>query len=241
MLVEVCGAARYHPPHDRGTGARAGTREEIIKLNAWDRLGGLLFRARGVTPVVLVLVVVLWPTTGGLSLERGAVALALVAGGEWYRMRAVGVAGKCTRTRGSNVKELVTSGPFARVRNPLYIGNFVLTYGLVVLSKVDWLLWAFPLAFFFQYAAIVAWEESVLAETFGEEYERYTREVPAWLPSTKAYSHPSGHVYRGGIAWRSERDSLRAVVALAAVLVLKHFVFHDAVSRLIGSLVGPTG
>jgi protein-S-isoprenylcysteine O-methyltransferase Ste14 len=181
---------------------------------------------------VLVLVVVLWPTPGGLTVVRGVAALALVAAGEWCRMRAVGVAGKCTRTRGSNVRELVTSGPFAHVRNPLYIGNFVLTYGLVVLSKVDWLLWAFPLAFFFQYAAIVAWEERVLAESFGQEYERYREEVPAWVPSPRAYSSPSGHAFRREIALRSERDSLRAVSVLAAVILLKHFVFHGAISSL---------
>jgi len=186
-----------------------------------------------VTPVVLIALVVLWPTGPGISIARAAAAAALVVSGELYRLRAVGVAGKCTRTRGSRVRELVTSGPFARVRNPLYIGNFVLTYGLVVLSKVDWLLWAFPLAFFFQYAAIVAWEESVLRRTFGAQYEHYRGEVRAWLPSLRRYSRPSGHAFRREIALRSERDSLRAIAILVALLVLKHMLLRDMVSSLL--------
>ncbi len=237
MRVELGGTTLYHPALGRSLDVEGGEHD----LSAWARFGGVLFRVRSVTPVLLVLVVIVWPTTGGLSPWRAVVALALVVGGEWYRMRAVGVAGKCTRTRGSNVKELVTSGPFAHVRNPLYIGNFLLAYGLVVLSKVDWLLWVFPLAFFFQYSAIVAWEEAVLRQTFGEEYERYRREVPAWLPTPRAYSDPSTHVYKREIAVRSERDSLRAVIVIAAILVLKHFVFHDAMSKMLVALVGPTG
>jgi protein-S-isoprenylcysteine O-methyltransferase Ste14 len=207
--------------------------EAQIDNTAWERLGGALFRARSVTPVVLIAIVVLWPTSPGMTVTRAAVAMALVVLGELYRLRAVGVAGKSTRTRGSKVKELVTSGPFARVRNPLYIGNFVLTYGLVVLSKVDWLLWAFPLAFFFQYAAIVAWEESVLRRTFGAEYEHYRGEVRAWIPSLRRYSRPSGHSFRREIALRSERDSLRAIAVLGALLVLKHLLLRDVVSWLL--------
>ncbi|MBD3348268.1 MAG: hypothetical protein GF400_03600 [Candidatus Eisenbacteria bacterium] len=225
---------RAQAPRSR-SGARIVQQSRTAATTPWERLGGFLFRARSATPVILLLVVVFWPTGGGLSFRRGALAAALIIGGEWYRIRAVGVAGKCTRTRGSNVKELVTAGPFARVRNPLYIGNFVLTYGLVVLSKVDWLLWVFPLAFFLQYAAIVAWEERVLSESFGEEYEHYRAHVPAWLPSGRVYPSPSHHGYRKEIALRSERDSLRAVLLLVAVLLLKHFVFHEAIRSLVSA------
>ena len=180
----------------------------------------------------------LWPTEGGLTPLRTALSAALMLAGEWYRLIAVGVAGKCTRTRGRNVKELVTSGPFAHVRNPLYVGNFILSYGLVVMSKVDWLLWAFPVAFFLQYAAIVAWEERILGETFGREYERYRAEVPAWIPTPRAFSTPSGHTFRREIALRSERDSLRAMVIIVAFLLAKHYYLHAPIGRLVRALTG---
>lgn len=226
---------------DGEAGGQNGRPRDDLDLTTWQTIGGLLFRARSATPVALVVVVALWPTPGGLSPWRAAIAAALLAAGELYRFRAVGFAGKCTRTRGSNVKELVTSGPFARVRNPLYLGNFVLTYGVVVLSKVEWLVWAFPVVFFLQYSAIVAWEERVLSGTFGTEYEDYRREVPAWLPSRHTYGRPSAHRFRRDAAVRSERDSLRAVAIIAAALVLKHFVFHEAVAGLVSGAARAIG
>ena len=217
---------------------RGGDRTE---LTPWEKLGGAFFRARSATPVVLIAVAVLWPTPGGLSLWRAAAAAVLIAAGEICRFAAVGVAGKCTRTRGANVKELVTDGPFARVRNPLYVGNFILAYGLVVLSKVTWLLWAFPAAFFLQYAAIVAWEERVLSGSFGAAYEDYRREVPAWIPSRRPFARPSAHAFRRDIAWRSERDSLRAIAIVATALVLKHLVLHRPLAAMLSGIAGALG
>lgn len=73
---------------------------------------------------------------GGIQPWLLIVSLALTVGEELHRFRAVDVAGKRTRTRGRKIKELVAAGPFAHVRSPLYIGNFILTYGLVVLSRI---------------------------------------------------------------------------------------------------------
>jgi len=203
------------------------------KLSAWDRLGRALFRARGLTPIALLLIVILWPTGEGLSPPRLCVAVALMVAGETARLCAVGTAGKCTRTRGDNVAELVTSGPFARVRNPLYVGNFLLSYGLVALSRVGWLLWAFPVVFFFQYAAIVSWEEKILSARFGREYEEYRRSVPRWIPKPARVAAAAPHPFRADIAWRSERDTLRATAAIVAILLLKHFVFGGALTRFV--------
>jgi protein-S-isoprenylcysteine O-methyltransferase Ste14 len=219
----------------------APPRASDAALTPWERFGGALFRARSATPVVLLLVVLLWPTAGGVGLRRLAASGALIVLGEGLRLWGVGVAGKLTRTRGANVKELVTSGPFAIVRNPLYVANFGVAYGLVVLSKVGWLQWAFPPLFAVQYAAIVAWEERILAAAFGDAYERYRRTVRRWVPSRPRLGEADGRAWAGRIAWRSERDTLLGLAALAAVLIAKHLVFHadlalwwDRAGKLIG-------
>lgn len=227
------------PQSETQTAAEAPERERA--MTRWERLGGAFFRARSATPIALILVAVLWPTSGGLTPGRALLAAALVAAGEACRVRAVGVAGKCTRTRGANVRELVTSGPFAHVRNPLYVGNFLLAYGLVVLSKVGWLLWAFPAAFFLQYAAVVAWEERTLAGTFGAAYERYRAQVPAWIPSPRRYPGAVPHAFRSETAWRSERDSLRAIAILALALVLKHLFLHEQLAALVNGVARAIG
>lgn len=175
-------------------------------------------------------VALLWPTAGGLPWPVLAASASLVVAGEALRLWAVGVAGKLTRTRGANVKTLVTGGPFAIVRNPLYLGNFAAAYGVVVLSKVEWLLWAFPPLFALQYAAIVAWEERVLSTAFGETYDRYRAAVPRWLPSFRGAA--GGGQWESRIAWRSERDTIIGLLALVLFLIVKHIGFHGAVANL---------
>ena len=75
-------------------------------------------------------------------------------------------------------RALITGGPYAYVRNPLYLGNVLLTLGATFISE---LLWFVPIAialFLVQYLPIVRWEESILIERFGEEYRAYCRRVP---------------------------------------------------------------
>ena len=199
-------------------------------MTGWEALGGALFRARGVTPLVLVFIVLFWPTAAGLPLTVLAVSLAPILVGEAIRLHAVGYAGKRTRTRGTKVKELVTAGPFAHVRNPLYIGNFLLALGLIVLSRVEWLLWVFPVLFFLQYAAIIAWEERILTNQFGDEYRAYVGRVPRWIPRPTPADPRSSHEHSAMVAWQSERDSLRALIVLFVVLILKHLLWSDAFS-----------
>jgi len=196
----------------------------------WERIGGAFFRARSVTPIGILAAALLWPTPGGLTAARLAGAAALLVAGEALRLWAVGVAGKLTRTRGSNVKGLVTSGPFGFVRNPLYLGNFAIAGGVAVLSKVGWLLWAMPLLFALQYAAIVAWEERVLAQAFGEAYDDYRRGVRRWVPSPRRYRGAAGPAWAAGIAWRSERDTLVGLAAVVALLVVKHLAAHGSIA-----------
>ncbi|MCD4691220.1 isoprenylcysteine carboxylmethyltransferase family protein [bacterium] len=199
-------------------------------MTRWESLGGIFFRARSATPLILVFIVLFWPTSPELPFTILAASLVLVLAGETIRLRAVGTAGKRTRTRGTNVKELVTSASFAHVRNPLYIGNFLIALGLVVLSRVSWLLWVFPILFFFQYAAIVAWEERVLLNRFGAEYDSYRKRVPRWLPRIAAAQPQSSHEFSAEVAWQSERDSLRALIVLFAILVLKHVYWSGVFS-----------
>lgn len=209
-------------------------------MTGWEAFGGALFRARGLTPLVLVFLVFLWPTPAGIPPAVLASSLALILAGEAIRIHAVGYAGKRTRTRGTKVKELVTAGPFAHVRNPLYIGNFLLALGLIVLSKVPWLLWVFPVLFFLQYAAIIAWEERILTNQFGDDYRSYVGRVPRWLPRTSPASPESSHTFSGRVAWESERDSLRALVVIFTVLILKHVLWSAAFAwpaRQLGGII----
>jgi protein-S-isoprenylcysteine O-methyltransferase Ste14 len=79
-------------------------------------------------------------------------------------------------------EKLVREGVFAHVRNPLYLGNFLIVLGLCVMidSPLDF---GLGVPFFgFAYVAIVAAEEAFLGRQFGRTYSDYCLRVPRFIP-----------------------------------------------------------
>jgi protein-S-isoprenylcysteine O-methyltransferase Ste14 len=92
--------------------------------------------------------------------------------------------------------ELITHGPFAYVRHPLYATLLIFVPPLMIVWISDLLFlvpWALMLVFSHY---VVRLEERGLAEEFGPEYERYRRYVPALLP----------YKGNGGRRYREDRD-----------------------------------
>lgn len=87
---------------------------------------------------------------------------------------------------GHKNRQLVTSGPYALVRNPLYAGNLVATAGLVLLSEsaVAGLLVLTGLTVTF--LATIGYEERRLLRKFGQDYRDYKDQVPVLIPHWKS-------------------------------------------------------
>ena len=81
-------------------------------------------------------------------------------------------------------KCLTITGPYALVRNPIYVGNILICLGAIITSE---LLWLAPITLFYCfsiYSLVVHYEEEHLLKKYGEAYQRYLSEVPRWLPRT---------------------------------------------------------
>ena len=76
---------------------------------------------------------------------------------------------------------LVTSGPYRRVRHPLYTGGMIESLG-VCLLLADAAVTAGAAGFWVLVALRTAREEAILLETFGEAYRRYQGRVGRFLP-----------------------------------------------------------
>jgi protein-S-isoprenylcysteine O-methyltransferase Ste14 len=72
----------------------------------------------------------------------------------------------------AKAKRLVTTGLYAKIRNPIYVFSALGILGMAAVLN-SWLLAAFALVLLPVQLARARREESVLAEAFGEEYERY--------------------------------------------------------------------
>jgi len=85
-------------------------------------------------------------------------------------------------------ERLVIRGPYARVRNPMYVAVLALIVGQALLFGHP-LLWLYALVAFAAFHTFVTHrEEPALRLRFGADYERYVRHVPRWIPRAKPWS-----------------------------------------------------
>jgi protein-S-isoprenylcysteine O-methyltransferase Ste14 len=182
----------------------------------------LFFRYRSYTPVPLAVLMLIFAKPTPASFAAG---LPIAAAGELIRLWGVSIAGSETRvTGGVGASQLITSGPFAYVRNPLYLGNILIYVGLGIASMAlfPWLQGAALLFFAYQYRSIVSLEEEFLLKKFGDTYRRYRDAVPRFMPDGRRFApDPSG---QPAVSWnrgfRSERRSLQAIAILTAALIV---------------------
>jgi len=191
------------------------------------QLGEWAFRQRSWLPVPFAVMLVFlryqridgtWPL---------AVGLALILAGLSVRTWSIRHIGTISRTRSNRLGPLISSGPYAFVRNPLYGANFLLWTGFVLLSRLLWLLPIAWVAFAAQYGAIARWEHARLQGHFGREYDEFAARVPAWWPRwraldrsiTKAPRHPWPEVFF------SERGTLAGAALMIVLLVICDLVW----------------
>jgi protein-S-isoprenylcysteine O-methyltransferase Ste14 len=84
--------------------------------------------------------------------------------------------------------KLTTSGPYAFVRNPLYVGTALILLGVVVMLKVLWVGLIFFAAIAAAYTRTIRNEEAMLSKKFGAAYLDYRAKVPAMWPTLRPYA-----------------------------------------------------
>ena len=147
-------------------------------------LGGWLFRHRTALPLPIAAAIL----TLRLGQTPPSAALVVVGAcitvlGETLRLWGVRHIGAISRTRSDRLGPLVDSGPFALVRNPLYIGNVALWVGFALTAHLVWLAPVIALLLGLEYHAIVRWEERLLEARVGAAYRAYAARVPRWWPA----------------------------------------------------------
>lgn len=180
------------------------------------RVGGWLFRQRTWLPLPVALALVLLPSHPLASPVPAWSGVALVASGELLRLWAVRHIGVVSRTRSDRLGPLVATGPFARLRNPLYLGNIALWVGFAASAGLARLIPPIVLLLAFEYHAIVRWEERLLEARLGDSYREYAARVPRWMPLASPV-RLDPQVSSLKFSWRdtlfSERGTLLAIAA----------------------------
>ena len=201
------------------------------------RLGGWLFRHRTSLPLpVAIAILTLRIGQAPPSTFLVGVGVAVTIVGELIRLWGVHHIGAISRTRSERLGPLVASGPFAVIRNPLYVGNILLWVGFALAARLVWLAPVVLVLLALEYHAIVRWEETLLESRLGLVYRDYAARVPRWIPTLQHRGH-TGHqdpetfvssvsIVSSGFSWRatlfSERGTLVAI-AFGYVLLWLRF------------------
>ena len=78
-------------------------------------------------------------------------------------------------------ERLVTTGPYAHTRNPIYLGHIIFLVGLALFLKSAFAA-VLTIAVVIHSHSRVKDDEKRLTEKFGEPYENYLRTVKRWIP-----------------------------------------------------------
>lgn len=169
-------------------------REELEHSGNW------LFRWRGYLPLVLIcgfLAVMRTHEFPGHSekIEHiwEAICLLVSLCGLGIRVATIGYTPRGTSGRNTEKQDaetLNTAGLYSVVRNPLYLGNFVMYLGIALLTGVWWLVLIYVLVFWLYYERIIFAEESFLRRQFGQEYLDWAAVTPVIVPRLKGYRRP---------------------------------------------------
>jgi len=123
------------------------------------------------------------PIMAGVALIVPGVVLAV------HTMRLFHTYGKGTPAPWAPPGRLVVRGAYRYMRNPMLTGIICILFGeSTVLGSDNILAWA-ALMFVANHVYFIFFEEPGLERRFGEEYLRYKREVPRWLPRRRPYEN----------------------------------------------------
>ena len=119
-----------------------------------------------------------WPMTRGMGAAAVLVGLSLLAENLWRFARV----GRGTPSPLMPTENLVTSGAYRFVRNPMYVGAVLVVLGQAVMfGSRAVLLYGGVLACAF-HLMVLLYEEPTLRKRHGTAYARYRERVPRWIP-----------------------------------------------------------
>ena len=112
-------------------------------------------------------------------------------------------------------EQLITSGPYAHVRHPLYLGSLIMAAGFSLAARSWWIALMTILIFVIIYVPVMLAEEAFLRQRF-PQFEAYARAVPRLWPRLTPF--PSG---QGSFSWKlyCQHREYNALMGSAAMLV----------------------
>lgn len=163
--------------------------------------GNTLFRFRSYFPLVFFVIILLAMKDFGLLKPNPILdqmwqifCLAISILGLGIRSYTIGYVSKGTSGRNTTrqiADILNTTGIYSIVRHPLYLGNFFMWFGVIMLLHSPWLILTFILSYWLYYERIMYAEEEFLRSKFELTYLHWAEQTPAFWPKFANWKPPS--------------------------------------------------
>ncbi len=190
-----------------------------------NNLRQAFFKYRSYTPIPLAVGILVYSKPDFSIMWFGFLVLLF---GEFIRFSSVRYAGGATRTTKIGAPSLCTAGPYAHVRNPLYVGNMLMYTGIVFIagSQNIWIMLGFTWAFFIlQYSLIVSLEEETLEGLFSVDYLTYRQNVPSLIPRLRRWENTDTRTplsfYK---TLKTEKRTLQNVLLILILIFLRNYI-----------------
>jgi len=121
-------------------------------------------------------------------------------------------------------RELTATGPYAYVRNPLYLGSIIIAVGFAIAARDIWIAVAIMALFTFIYVPVIRSEEAFLRGQF-PGFDEYARRVPRFVPRTIFLSGLGAGFSRELYCKHREYNAAMGAAAMWAALVVKMLWF----------------
>lgn len=199
-----------------------------------ERTGNRLFRLRSYLPLVLAaLFIPAFPYCHypwhSYPLERlwQGFCLAVSLLGLGVRVLTIGFVPFGTSGRNTQEQKaefLNTGGMYALVRHPLYLGNFLMWFGISLVLRLWWFTLLVSLIFWLYYERIIFAEEEFLRGKYGPEYLSWANATPAFFPKRLKWRPPS-LPFSFKTVIRKEYHSFFAIIAtFTGINLLTHII-----------------
>lgn len=172
-------------------GKTMALREDIEKQGNW------LFRWRSYLPLLFMPILFMGLRDARISEKTsdfwGTCAIILAFGGLLVRCAVAGYVSRGTSGRNTKwqaAEILNTTGMYSIVRNPLYLGNLIIVFGIVLFIQVWWLVLVMVPGFLAYYERIIFAEEEFLRKKFGVSFLEWAEKTPAMIPRFKNWKKP---------------------------------------------------
>lgn len=209
-------------------------REEIEDAGNW------LFRWRSYLPTVVLIIFLLamldyeYPSANAqYNFMWEIFCLAVSFFGLAIRVLTIGHTPEGTSGRNTTeqiAESLNTTGIYAVVRNPLYLGNFFMGLGLALFPYLWWLTLIYTLIFWLYYERIILAEEAFLREKFGQPYLDWADKTPVFIPKLGQYNKASLPFSIKNVLKREYNGFLAIVLVMFLLETIGELVIHGKVT-----------